>query len=59
MRYVISGLVPDSQCLVGSRTRFDALYREHCGAVPAFVHRRVASAAADDVVSEVFVVAIV
>jgi RNA polymerase sigma-70 factor, ECF subfamily len=42
---------------VGSRTRFEALYREHCGAVRAFVHRRVASAAADDVVSEVFVVA--
>jgi RNA polymerase sigma-70 factor, ECF subfamily len=42
---------------VGSRSRFEALYRAHCGAVRAFVHRRVASAAADDVVSEVFVLA--
>jgi RNA polymerase sigma-70 factor (ECF subfamily) len=42
---------------MGSRTRFEAVYRAHCGAVRAFVHRRVAAAAADDVVSEVFVIA--
>lgn len=40
-----------------SRARFEALYRAHCGAVRSFVHRRVRSAAADDVVAEVFVVA--
>jgi RNA polymerase sigma-70 factor, ECF subfamily len=42
---------------VGSRIRFEALYRAHCGAVRAFVHRRVAPGAADDVVSDVFVIA--
>jgi RNA polymerase sigma-70 factor, ECF subfamily len=33
------------------------MYRAHCGAVRAFVHRRVPPEAADDVVSEVFVAA--
>ena len=42
---------------MGSRIRFEALYRAHCGAVRAFVHRRVALGAADDVVSDVFVAA--
>jgi RNA polymerase sigma factor (sigma-70 family) len=36
---------------------FDALYRAHCGAVRAFVHRRVVVDDADDVVAEVFVAA--
>ena len=40
-----------------SRARFEALYRAHCGAVRSFVHRRVRSAAADDVLAEVFVLA--
>jgi RNA polymerase sigma-70 factor (ECF subfamily) len=40
-----------------SRTRFEALYRVHGGAVRTFVHRRVPSAAADDVVADVFVIA--
>jgi RNA polymerase sigma-70 factor (ECF subfamily) len=43
--------------MVESRVRFDALYRAHCGAVRAFVHRRVSPDAADDVVFEVFVTA--
>jgi DNA-directed RNA polymerase specialized sigma24 family protein len=54
---VIFGTVPDSRFLVGSRIRFEALYGAHCGAVRAFVHRRVAPEVADDVVSEVFVIA--
>jgi RNA polymerase sigma-70 factor (ECF subfamily) len=33
------------------------MYRAHCGAVRAFVHRRVPPEAADDVVSDVFVAA--
>jgi RNA polymerase sigma-70 factor (ECF subfamily) len=40
-----------------SRARFEALYRAHCGSVRSFVHRRVRSAAADDVVADVFVLA--
>lgn len=40
-----------------SRIRFETLYRAHGGAVRAFVHRRVAAAAADDVVADVFVFA--
>jgi RNA polymerase sigma factor (sigma-70 family) len=36
---------------------FEALYREHCGTVRAYVHRRVPPAAADDVVADVFVIA--
>jgi hypothetical protein len=43
--------------LVDSRTRFEALYRAHYGTVRSFVHRRVPSAAADDVVADVFVIA--
>jgi RNA polymerase sigma-70 factor, ECF subfamily len=43
--------------VVDSRTRFEALYRAHCGTVRSFVHRRVPAAAADDVVAEVFVAA--
>lgn len=33
----------------------DEIYRAHCGAVRAFVHRRLPADSADDVVSEVFV----
>jgi len=43
--------------LMDSRARFEALYRAHCGAVRSFAHRRVPSAAADDVVADVFVLA--
>lgn len=42
---------------VQRRARFEAMYRAHCGAVRGFVHRRVPSEAADDVVSDVFVAA--
>lgn len=47
----------DSYLAVDSRVRFEAMYRAHCGAVRAFVHRRVPSDAADDVVADVFVTA--
>jgi RNA polymerase sigma-70 factor (ECF subfamily) len=39
------------------RTRFEVMYRTHCGAVRSFVHRRVRVAVADDVVADVFVIA--
>ena len=39
------------------RARFEALYREHAGAVRAYARRRIETAAADDVVSEVFLTA--
>jgi len=42
---------------VDSRIRFEGLYRAHCGTVRSFVHRRVPSGAADDVVADVFVIA--
>lgn len=37
------------------RIRFEELYRAHCGAVRAFVHRRAPASIADDVVADVFV----
>jgi RNA polymerase sigma-70 factor (ECF subfamily) len=42
---------------VDSRSRFEALYREHAGAVRTYVRRRSAVEGADDVVAEVFLVA--
>ena len=38
------------------RVRFEGLYRMHAGAVLAFARRRVAGSAAEDVVSEVFLI---
>jgi RNA polymerase sigma factor (sigma-70 family) len=40
-----------------SRSAFEEMYRVNCGAVRAFVHRRVPADGADDVVAEVFVAA--
>lgn len=39
------------------RERFEAVFREHHGAVRAFVRRRVPAEAVDDIVSETFLVA--
>ena len=40
-----------------AQARFDALYREHAGAVARYVRRRCEPESADDVVADVFVVA--
>ena len=40
-----------------AQARFEALYREHAGAVRRYVRRRSEAQAADDVVADVFVVA--
>lgn len=40
-----------------ARARFEALYREHAGAVYTYVRRRSDAQTADDVVADVFVVA--
>jgi RNA polymerase sigma factor (sigma-70 family) len=40
-----------------AQARFDALYREHAGAVTRYVRRRCEPESADDVVADVFVVA--
>jgi RNA polymerase sigma-70 factor (ECF subfamily) len=40
-----------------AEAQFEALYRAHCGAVRSFVHRRVSSDGADEIVAEVFVAA--
>ena len=40
-----------------ARARFEALYREHAGAVRAYARRRSGARTADDVVADVFVVA--
>jgi RNA polymerase sigma-70 factor (ECF subfamily) len=42
---------------VDSRSRFEALYQAHAGAVWTYVRRRSDAQAADDVVADVFVVA--
>jgi RNA polymerase sigma-70 factor (ECF subfamily) len=42
---------------VESRVRFESLYQAHGGAVRTFVGRRMSSSVADDVVSDVFVIA--
>jgi RNA polymerase sigma-70 factor, ECF subfamily len=42
---------------VDSRARFEALYRAHAGAVSAYARRRMDVATADDLVSDVFLVA--
>jgi RNA polymerase sigma-70 factor (ECF subfamily) len=42
---------------VDPRVRFEELYRTHAGAVLAFAHRRAAEDVAEDVLSEVFLVA--
>lgn len=42
---------------VAARARAESLFREHAAAVRAYARRRIDPAAADDVVSEVFVVA--
>jgi RNA polymerase sigma-70 factor, ECF subfamily len=44
-------------CGMEPRARFEILFRAHCGQVRAFAHRRVPSAAADEVVSDVFLIA--
>jgi RNA polymerase sigma-70 factor, ECF subfamily len=41
----------------GRRERFEALFRRHVGAVTAYAMRRIGPGAADDVVSETFLVA--
>lgn len=42
---------------MGHRARFEALYRAHAGAVRGYTLRRIDVATADDVVSDVFLVA--
>jgi RNA polymerase sigma factor (sigma-70 family) len=42
---------------IDRRRRLEALFSEHAGAVRAYARRRVSTAAADDVVGDVFVVA--
>lgn len=42
---------------LGQRRRVEALFSEHSAAVRAYARRRVPSAVADDVVSDVFLVA--
>jgi DNA-directed RNA polymerase specialized sigma24 family protein len=37
--------------------QFEAVYREHCGVVRSFVHRRVPADRADEIVAEVFLAA--
>ena len=49
--------LPDSYRVVERRARFEQLYRAHAGAIRTYAARRVSSeAAADDVVSDVFLV---
>jgi RNA polymerase sigma factor (sigma-70 family) len=43
--------------VVDQDQQFEAMYREHSGAVRAFVHRRVATNEADDLVGDVFAAA--
>ena len=55
---VISRLLVDSYlCGMEPRARFEILFRAHCGHVRAFARRRMPSGAADEVVSEVFLIA--
>jgi RNA polymerase sigma-70 factor (ECF subfamily) len=42
---------------VTARQRFEAIYRDHAGAVRGYAMRRTSAAQADDVVAEVFLVA--
>ena len=43
--------------VMDAQARFEALYREHGGAVRRYVRRRSEAQSADDVVADVFVVA--
>jgi RNA polymerase sigma-70 factor, ECF subfamily len=47
----------DTSWVVGSRIRFEALFRDHAGAVRVYAARRAGLGDADDVVAEVFVIA--
>jgi RNA polymerase sigma-70 factor, ECF subfamily len=47
----------DNYQAVGSRIRFEALFRDHAAAVRAYAARRSSVADADDVVAEVFLIA--
>jgi RNA polymerase sigma factor (sigma-70 family) len=49
--------VPDIKLCMGSEARFEELYRGYADRVHAYARRRSTSAAADDVVAEVFLVA--
>lgn len=51
------GAAADTYRVMGSRIRFEALFREHAGAVRAYAARRAAPHDADDVVAEVFLIA--
>lgn len=48
---------PDTYVLMDDQARFDAMYREHGGAVRRYVRRRWDAQSTDDVVADVFVVA--
>jgi RNA polymerase sigma-70 factor, ECF subfamily len=54
---VIAAALPDTYLIVGSRARFEVLYRAHAGAVRSFARRRSSPTEADDVVAEVFLIA--
>jgi RNA polymerase sigma-70 factor, ECF subfamily len=49
--------LPDTYVLMDDQARFDAMYREHGGAVRRYVRRRWDAQSSDDVVADVFVVA--
>jgi RNA polymerase sigma-70 factor (ECF subfamily) len=49
--------MPDTNPVVDSRARFEALYRAHAGAVRTYAWRRWDEQTSDDVVADVFVVA--
>ncbi len=49
--------VPDMYLSVDPQVRFEELYRAYADRVHAYARRRSTSATADDVVSEVFLVA--
>jgi RNA polymerase sigma-70 factor (ECF subfamily) len=55
--HVIKAALPDTNSAVTAQEHFEALYREHGGAVLAYARRRASPGDAEDVVAEVFLTA--